>query len=133
MSGYRNDRGSATDGSAAALTYSPPSGAVAIRQSSQIDTRVTSAANRNVSIKQGRKGGLPSIGGVEPPAAGCAAPYVTLSASSNISSVKFSTQSAKTSRTGWVLRNEQPEMLMPTVTLLRRASRMKRYSPNGSN
>ena len=59
MNGPRNDRRSAADGSAAILTYSPPSGAVATRHSSQIDTRVTSAAaNRSISIKQGR---IPSV------------------------------------------------------------------------
>ena len=126
------DRSGATDSSAAALAYSLPSGAVATRHSFQIDTRVTSAANRSRSIKQRRKG-FAFHRWSRTPRSRERGPYVTLSASSNISSVKFSTQSAKTSRIGWVLRNERPEMLIPTVTLLPRASRMKRYSPKGSH
>jgi hypothetical protein len=131
VSGYRNDRGSATDGSAAALTYSPPSGAVATRHSCQIDTRVRSAAKRSMSIKQGRKRGCLRSVESNPRQQG-AQPLCHLERFLKHLVRHILDPVSKTSRIGWVLRNEQPEMLMPTVTLLRTASRMKRYSPNGT-
>ena len=114
--------------SAACRRAAPSPPAIASKSTRGLQALPTEVGASNKGAK-----GLPSIGGVRTPRSRESGPYVTLSASSNISSVKFSTQSAKTSRIGWVLRNERPEMLIPTVTLLPRASRMKRYSPKGSH